>query len=328
MFKTRELSDSFMTKLKPTGMFEGLVQMVKRDMTLDFQIRTDEVHIYYRGGRALVLKPGKDGYFASFDRDYCKQHRYEERLESLPVKLTSRDDLSKWTEALPFIKQTIDEHRGEKEKLEREYQQHVVVENNNAGGLKVANGTDYFIVDIEYANIGRCDLVAFKWHTKHRSSPGKRVRLALIEMKFGDDSLKGSSGLVKHVKDVEALLGDPSKKASLIKEMKTVFNQKRELGLIRSLEGSKEGQVHNAHLIEEISDEKPEFILLLAAHNPNSDVLLKVIEELEADKLLPMQHAELKISVANFMGYALYDNSVFDLETFKKTFSKQLYAKG
>ncbi len=325
--KLRTLNNAFMGALSNGGMLEGIIQMVKRDMTLDFHIRANEVHIYYRGGRVLVVEQKNGSYAASFDTNYCKNNRYEEGLKKLPSKLNTSDDVSLWLDAIPFIKQSIDEHRGESEKLEREYQQHVVRENNNAA-MDVATRSDYFIADIEYANVGRCDMVAFKWQTKHRSSPGKRVRLALIEMKFGDKSLGDPSGLVQHVKDVEDLLGGSDNKASFIKEMKGVFKQKRELGIIRSLQGTKENEIHNDNEIEALSDEKPEFILLLAAHSPNSPLLLKILTQMEADGLLPMKNAELKIAVANFTGYSLYDKCMYDLKSFKDTFAEQIGGQG
>jgi len=79
---------------------------------------------------------------------------------------------------------------------------------------------------------------------------------------------------------------------------------------------------HNTNPIADISDKKPDFILLLAAHDPESSRLKKIL-----DSLKPMQNAELKLATANFMGYSLYRNAIYSLENFKNKFYLQLHVK-
>ena len=85
-------------------------------------------------------------------------------------------------------------------KYEREFQQVIARENNNLGNI--SRGTDYYIVDIEYANkvksaekSARFDMVALKWLSDGASRENvKKVSLALIEVKFGSGALQGKAG--------------------------------------------------------------------------------------------------------------------------------------
>ena len=202
-----------------------------------------------------------------------------------------------------------------KEKTEREFQQLVVRENNNTN---IANSTDYFILDIEYASkgqvgTGRYDMVALAWPTSKRKS--NMAELAFIEMKFGEKALAGNASIDKHVRDMDEFIGGKGNLADIQKEMTTVFEQKRKLGLIKSI-------LHNKNEIADISNSKPDFILLIAGHTPNSEILFN-----QLNAVPPMEHANLKIATANFMGYALYSNSIYDLGEFIEKFSDQIYSK-
>jgi hypothetical protein len=61
---------------------------------------------------------------------------------------------------------------------------------------------------------------------------------------------------------------------------------------------------------------------MIAGHTPKSKILLNQLKEAS-----PMDNANLKIATANFMGYALYSNSIYDLDEFIAKFSGQIYRK-
>jgi len=111
-----------------------------------------------------------------------------------------------WDLYFPKMKQRwilFSKHRKE----EREYQQLVVRENNYSS---ISNGTDYFIIDIEYDNHAhaRFDLVAVEWPSKasHRNWLRIQAKLVVIEMKYGDGALTGTAGMKKHLSDSTCLL--------------------------------------------------------------------------------------------------------------------------
>jgi len=209
-----------------------------------------------------------------------------------------------WTEAIPFLKHEMDLWFGKHPKNERECQQLMLRENNFKNSA--ARGTDYFICDIEYANRkskGQFDLMAVHWPSIDRKR-NTGLRLAFIEMKYGYKALKGSAGLAKHIQDIDEFLSDNERVSNIKAEMINVFNQKLELELIdcgKSIEG--------------LSNDKPECIIALAEHNPNSSILKK-----ELDQLPPCTNAELRFAVSSFMGYGLYDKNIYTLDDFKKRF--------
>ena len=326
----RKLDGQFMFDLRE-GILCEIRELLLRDSTLDFNIRDNQVHIYYRGGKIWDIKrqPKLKQYKASFDSNYCKgrtdwkvqigeevQIDLEAKTVILPSIIQSEADVKSWISSIPFIKQVMDEYFSEKPSVEREYQQHVVYENNN---VRTAQGTDYFIVDIEYKHdSSRFDMLAILWPSKGhlRKVPKEyKPRLAFIEMKFGDNALSGGAGIEKHLKDVDAFLGNEGKFERIRDEVQSILQQKRELELLQSL-------TENSNSIQEISDEKPQFILLLAAHDPESQKLLNELEQIS-----PPEHCDLKFAVANFMGYGLYQEAIYGLEDFRERFSKQLFSK-
>ena len=198
-------------------------------------------------------------------------------------------------------------------KLEREFQQVVERMNNNN------SATDYFICDIEYTNTAcrelRADLIALNWPSK--AVERKRldsVRLAIIEMKHGDGALTGSSGLVAHIQALDKRLSNSSMSLSKLgREMVHVFNQRVQLGLISS------------RMIDEtpprIQSSKPEdmdYILLVSDHDPASSILLRELKELRT----PPSHFTIKVAVATFTGYGLFEENMYTLDQFINRFGR------
>ena len=108
-------------------------------------------------------------------------------------------------------KQIMDIHFCRRPKIEREYQQAVVRDNNRH---HTGERSDYLVVDVEYAQSPaafperkadyRFDMVGFRWPLEGR---GRGVVTPVImEMKAGDAALVAGSGLAKHVRDIESFL--------------------------------------------------------------------------------------------------------------------------
>ncbi len=205
------------------------------------------------------------------------------------------------------------------QKLEREFQQLVARENNYS---KIANSTDYYIVDIEYAtNNARFDMVGINWESagykrKQKGLEKYPPKIAFIEMKYYVNALDGNSGIVSHIKDVDDFLGIPGNLTTIKKEMVEIFRQKRKLKLVDDL-------AHDNH-VKELA-ERPEFILLLANHDPDSIKLQKCLMDIQS--VGPMRHADLRIATANFMGYGLYRENIFTLDEFLVRFARQIYSR-
>lgn len=336
----RGLSSTFMSALQMhTEMgLTRLVETVKGDSTLCLEIRENYINVYYRGGNLIKLSEKNGRYIAAFDMEYVKEQTFikgvelEEKYEfsmqyvvnqhnfqqyalgwvlALPKVWSSSSDIDQWIQGIPWLKHGMDIWLGSHPKNEREFQQLVVRENNFGGSAK---GTDYFICDIEYDNHkgSRFDLIGAHWpSTSSARKNNGDVRLAIIEMKYMDNALNGASGILDHINKTKESLALPELKA----EMLNVFKQKRQLGLI-----------DNQKDIGTFSNEKPEFIFVLANHDPDSGRLrneLKQLMYMSADELDKLPFV-IKIATSNFMGYGLYDQSIYDLPTFMTIYKDRI----
>jgi len=306
----RILKEQFMKDLQTGGILASLLEFVKNDDTLDFQIRDNEVHIYYRGGRLLGIKPSKSMYNFKFDMNYLKT--LPPSSKTTAVTLQSLATTYQWDEYFPLCKQAMDIFFTHNKKHEREYQQLVVRENNYSA---ISNSTDFFILDIEYDNKdgARFDLIALEWEsnsTKRRLLKGYKPRLVIIEMKYGDGALVGESGIVAHVKDFNSFISSVVKVTDFKKEMLALFAQKRELGLIKF---SKSG---NPNQVTEFED-RIELAFIFANHDPGSIKLKRELKKVEEEKI--------KFFTANFMGYGLYKKCLYNYTDFTEKFEQQIY---
>ncbi|KAA6347632.1 hypothetical protein EZS27_004901 [termite gut metagenome] len=299
---SRSLGKYFLEELK-NGYLNPLLEFVKQDDTLFFAIRDNCVNLYYRGGNLLKVKMKPDGgYEATFDTNYFLHGNV-----TLPESIFfDKATVEKWVNLFPRLKHEMDVYFATYKKPEREFQQLVARENSRS---TISNSTDYFIVDIEYAEPkinARFDMIAIKWLSKGAiRKNGDSCRLALIEMKYGDAALTGNAGLKKHIKDIEKM---DLKKMDIIKnEAVNIFEQLCELKLIQFSEGG------NSNQIKTLTNMLPEFIFLLANHDPESTILKEEVKQIN-----PLSNAELKFATASFMGYGLFENDIISLNDFKR----------
>jgi hypothetical protein len=319
--KSRGLSDDFLMDLKK-GILFPILEAVKADNNLILEIREDTINIYYRGGNLLLVKrdPKTKKYLTGFDKNYIDKSRINKFSKYFKQTISSKEEAAWLTSNFIMIKNEMDMYLAKKNKLEKEFQQLVVRENNILGE---ANNTDYYIIDFEYQSRTkiqnknpRFDLIALRWDSdRNERKKRKNCRIALIEMKYGDGAIKNkTSGLKEHVNDVELFLSDNNRVLEFKKEMVNIFQQKRELGLIKFGKGGNAHEISIDQLREEI-----EFILLLAGNKHEKSQL-----KTEINSLTEMKNAELKFSTASFMGYGLYSKSMLTLIEFKEKYKERL----
>lgn len=297
----RYLLETFFKDLE-TGFLAPILHEVQSDNSLCFQIRENYINIYYRGGNLLKVSDNRNGTYTAY---FCEEYFKNQAVVPLPKPtLSSKADAIGWIALFPVLKHTMDIYFTVNSNLEREAQQLLVRENNIGKG---AGSTDYFICDIEYAESGaRYDMIAVKWrstsaHRKNTNSAG----LAFIEMKYSDQALTGKCGLQDHLKDINAFLSQPAKIEQIKQEMLRVFNKLKEYGFIdikKCLTGFD-------------PEEKPEYIFVLANHDPASQKLLAEINGISS-----FENFDLKFAASNFMGYGLYEQNMFSKAEFLKRF--------
>lgn len=308
----RRLKDAFLKDCLPGGLLHPVVDLVRGDHTLDFQIRNNYVNIYYRGGNILKISTARGCYRGGFSSGYDKQGRFD--LKPLPSIPDQAPDAGTWVDAISRTKSAMNSYFAmERDKTEGEFQQ-LICRDNNVG--KTGNVSDFCLCDVEYhiqkklleraggngAKGMRFDMIALR-----RPRPGDarkgESRLAIVEVKYGDGALTGSASLAQHVEDVDEFLGLDGLVSELKESMLLVHDQKRRLKLIADDEP-----------IERISDEKPLLILVIANHDPRDRTLRRVLETLSR----PVR-AELRIATSSFMGYGLFERSLLDIDTFLET---------
>ena len=287
---TNEMLDAFLH-----GELHPLLEAVKKDDTLDLELRGKSVNIYYRGGSLFKITEKKGNYTVFFNKKYCMTDNSV--LEEYP-------DVKSAVDNIPFYKQAMDWWFHEHPKYEREFQQAIARENNNLGNI--SRGTNYYIVDIEYANkvdvadkSARFDMVALKWLSDGATRKDvKKVSLALVEVKFGNGALQGKAGVSDHLKDFQRFLSDQNFFKEFCKDMSVVFAQKCQLGLVDGLQ-KKQFEV-------KISCENPEVIFVFANHDPDS----KILDNILLCNELKTCSFPVLIANASSMGYCLYSDQL------------------
>ena len=288
----RCLSQEFIDDLLH-GKLNALLLTVKQDHSLSLEIRSDYINIYYRGGNLLTVSKKHRVYNYKFDFRYMLDNG---GLWSSPTK-DKLQCLEDYLECFPQLKREMDFWFSKHQKLEREIQQAILRENNLTS---ISGDTDYFITDIEYANTenkSRFDLLGIKWLSNSVSRKNvNEPSLVLGEVKYGDNALTGSAGIVKHFEDLQKFIFSGNFVA-LYDEVNCQINQKIELGLMGELN----------HFINLDRKKKPEFIIILANHKPASTLLKRELKKALVACPELTKFVDIRIAQSSLMGYGLYE---------------------
>jgi hypothetical protein len=297
----RALLPKFFGDLK-TGPLKWVVARVRRDSTLCFELRGNAVNLYYRGGSLLKIVAAGGEYERKFDNKYC-----DPSLGCSLPKIPCLDNAQAWDETIPLLKDIMDKWFGNHPKLEREFQQLIVRENNMPGGI--ARSTDYYILDMEYADgADRFDMVAVRWPSRPEDrKDGTNLRLVLLEMKYSDGAHRGSrqrggaAGLKAHLRGMLRLATDKRRLAALKKDMLKVFGQKHALRLIDS------GKAMLSF------DDQADIAFIIANHDPEKTALLDELKSMRDTLPGNCDPQTVRFLRASYFGYGLYDNHTLAL---------------
>jgi len=312
----RGLSEKFIHCLKSENcLLRPVLERVKKDDTLMLAIRDGYINIYYRGGNLLKISEKSNFYEFFFDKKYDLSlgHKAYDELNlceriAESAQIEEFAQIEKWVASIARLKELMDFWFNEHPKTEREFQQLVERENNRSS---ISNETEYFIIDIEMADLeigARFDLLAIKWLASGRQD-GRNCKATFIEMKYGDDALDGKSGLLKHLEGISAFLEKKEKYSAILKAMTGQFNQLVELGLIKFNQSK-----FNNTKVELNPTNKPEFIFLLANHNPRSKKLQNILLSDEFKKYVESDLFDLRFFVSSDAGYGMHN---YNMLTYK-----------
>jgi len=317
--RQRGISQKFEDELTD-GILQPILERLRRDDTLSLEIRNGYIDIYYRGGRLLNLRANAKAnkFTTAFDKRYCDAGDWCPELPPNPCKaIESAEQAQAWVDVFALHKQIMDIHFCSSPKIEREYQQAVVRDNNRH---HTGERSDYVIVDVEYAQSPaafperkvdyRFDMIGFRWPLSKGRRGRDVVTPVIMEMKAGDAALAASCGLKEHVDDIEALLRPASGEIFsgpyllMCREMLRSFALKQRLGL-PSIPKRMQGLE-----ISEVAV-KPEVIFVIANHQPGSSVLHRELRGLEAGK-----RADYYVATVQHTGYALFAENMKPLDKF------------
>ena len=297
---SRKIKDSFIDELLNKSL-NPLLRYVQLDDTLNMELRGSHVTLYYRGGAILTVKD--DSYkFEPLDNKYLQG-----KMIINPSIENIEDYIPKAKHFIDIYVNTVRNHLGEKE-----IQQEIAKENNfSANSLD----TDYFIIDTEYQDLGRFDIVALQWDSKSniRKLPKSfKPVITIFEVKQGYNSIESKekinngikeysdSGMAAHLQDFNEFIS--TKNIQDFKEdMIAVFQQKRELKLIKGAEKYKE--------VKSVSDDI-EFVFLLSNYKSESSKLQTELTKIK----------DCKFIYSNPMGYGLYVKNIINKQEFINRF--------
>lgn len=283
-----KINPEFLNELL-SGILSPLLQYIQSDDTLNLELRGDRVIIYYRGGALLTVKQ----YSFKFISLSPKYHKGK------PIITPTLSNLEIY---IPQAKHAIDQYviKDRNHLWEKDIQQQIARENNHSPN---SLDTDYFVIDTEYQDKGRFDIVALRWDSKGsiRKLPKSfKPTITIFEVKQGYHSLAGKSGMKSHQEDFNNFCS--SIDVDLFKnDMISVFCQKRLLGLIRGMDKYKEITEVNPNI---------EFVFLLANYKHDSTQLRKALNTIDNCNFI----------YANPMGYGLYARNIIDKNEFLKRF--------
>lgn len=327
----RRISEEFIQQFE-SGILRPILERLQHDDTLSLEIRNGYVNIYYRGGNLLKLTAMAKArrFKAFFDLRYCgPDGGYRCWLPAAPPPdiIEGEGDARAWVDAFSHYKQMMDIYFLRRPKIEREYQQAVVRDNNRHVS---GDRSDYTIIDIEYAQSPaafperrysfRFDMVGLRWPVENGSRRSGIATPVILEMKTGDaalashpingDEARTTPGLSKHVRDIEDFLtpdngSSPSGPYGLMcGELLRAFRIKQRLGLPSIPERMRKVE------ITELT-ERPEVLFVIANHQPRSEAFAR-----ELQRLPERRHADYYVAGVEWMGYALFAANRRPLEEF------------
>ena len=250
MATKRKISNEKFWKNLKEGEYKEIIDFAsQRENELDVQIRDNYLNIYYQGGNLLRVHPRSlyfdEFYFHRGATDIRKTHLIKsdktEDKEQVAFYQRKRDEMfsilrNKGMAAYSAkMKEIMKEWDADLHTIgishdEKNAQQQISM--NNRGG------TDYAVVDLEYA-VSKTSSFYYKGKLEKKVprfdiiAVDKTGQLYVIELKTGLKAIDGNSGIRAHMDCFEHTIGRDSKN-DFINEMDELLSQKQKLKLIEN----------------------------------------------------------------------------------------------
>ncbi|MEZ0576275.1 hypothetical protein [Halodesulfovibrio aestuarii] len=314
----RELSSKFMDDLHENGPLYPFLEFVRKDTSLDMQIRPDEVHIYYRGIALLIVRLRAGKYDMLFNQNYLTKSYY---VELPSVDNTLMNDPERWVLIFAELKTCIDVYLSCNEKTVYTCEEQVVVKDFLQTAMRentysaVAPRTDYHITDIDCQSsfstgvVMRFDMLGVYLPTKIAAKIDPDPALAIFAMRFGSMNLMGPYGVIPYLEKLFKLVEGTSALEELIAEVENIFYQRKQLMLPGSLVDGKDG-------LQGILHKRPHVVICLANQEPEGSHLAEFIhsKHLKSVVRLLRDSVDVKFAHSRFAGYGLYRNNLYSID--------------
>lgn len=314
----RELSSKFMNDLHENGPMYPFLEFVRKDTSLDMQIRSDEVHIYYRGIALLIVRLRAGKYDMLFNQNYLTKSYH---VEMPSVDNTLMNDPERWVGIFAELKTCIDVYLSCNEKTVYSCEEQVVVkdflqtamrENNYSA---VAPRTDYHITDIDCQSsfstgaVVRFDMLGLYLPTAIGAEIEPDPALAIFSMRFGAMNLIGPYGVIPFLEKMYKLVEGTHAMTELAAEVENVFYQRKQLLLPGSQVGDKNG-------LSSIVGRKPHLVINLANQEPQGAHLRELMDSKQLRSVVGLlsDAVEVKFVHARMTGYGIYRKCLYSIE--------------
>lgn len=314
----RELSSKFMNDLHENGPLYPFLEFVRKDTSLDMQIRPDEVHIYYRGIALLIVRLRAGKYDMLFNQNYLTKSYH---VEMPSVDNTLMNDPERWVGMFAELKTCIDVYLSCNEKTVYSCEEQVVVKDFLQTTMRentysaVASKTDYHITDIDCLStfftgaVVRFDMLGLYLPTEVGAMVDPNPALAIFSMRFGTMNLVGPYGIIPFLEKMFKLVEGTNALAELAEEVKNVFYQRKRL----MLPGS---QVENEKGIHDVASQKPHLVINLANQEPQGSHLTELMNSKHFRSALGLLHdaVDIKFVHSRMMGYGIYRKCLYSID--------------
>lgn len=249
-YKGRGLHKVEFLKSFTKGNLKCLLDIVKNDDTLVFQIRNNYVNIYYNGGNLVKIEDKKGTISFDFDEGYFNQgQKTPKKKESL---LKKKESLLKILESeKPDYQYFVDEMKSNMDSFwnwleNREENPRDLSEKNEQHSLCVNNteSDEFTVIDLEF-QVSNSSNYKYEKPEKQRKDVNEKKKsprfdiiavrnsdkqLCVIELKCGTGALFGKSGLGDHADSFEGTI--KRNEEAFKKEIRKIIEDKIALGLL------------------------------------------------------------------------------------------------